>query len=167
MFNGFFKFILSHEAKNLRKLFIFKLVPVLNPDGVTCGNYRSSVAGVDLNRQWNEPSKILHPTVFYLKETVAKLKKERDVFLFCDIHGHSRKRNSFLYGNKLAANGGFLSWTKVRLLPRILAKKSEMYSYKGSKFKVEKCKRNTARVVCWDELKITNSFTLENSFYGY
>lgn len=25
----------------------------------------------------------------------------------------------------------------------------------------------TSRVVCWDQLKISNSFTLENSFYGY
>lgn len=42
-----------------------------------------------------------------------------------------------------------------------------MLNYKGCRFKVEKCKLSTSRVVCWDELKITNSFTLENSFYGY
>jgi len=89
------------------------------------------------------------------------------VFLFCDIHAHSRKRNSFFYGNRQAANGGFLSWTKVRLLPWILAWWCEMVNYKGSRFKVEKNKLGTSWVVCWDELKITNSFTLENSFYGY
>ncbi len=27
-----------------------------------------------------------------------KKKKERDVVLFCDLHGHSRKKNVFLYG---------------------------------------------------------------------
>lgn len=42
-----------------------------------------------------------------------------------------------------------------------------MVNYKGCRFKVEKCKWGTSWVVCWDELKITNSFTLENSFYGY
>lgn len=30
--------------------YIVKLVPCMNPDGVVCGNYRSSLAGVDLNR---------------------------------------------------------------------------------------------------------------------
>lgn len=34
VFNGFFKFLLSNEAKHLRWLFVFKLIPVQNPDGV-------------------------------------------------------------------------------------------------------------------------------------
>lgn len=42
-----------------------------------------------------------------------------------------------------------------------------MFNYKGCRFKIEKNKLGTSRVVCWDELKITNSFTLENSFFGY
>lgn len=65
--------------------------------------------------------------------------------MFCDIHGHSRKRNSFIYGNRNAANEGFLSWTKVRLFPRIIAKKTEMFSYKNCKFRVEVSKKGTAR----------------------
>jgi hypothetical protein len=30
---------------------------MLNPDGVINGNYRCSLAGVDLNRRWKFPSK--------------------------------------------------------------------------------------------------------------
>jgi murein tripeptide amidase MpaA len=41
----------QEEAKELRDNFIFKVVPMLNPDGVICGNYRCNLAGVDLNRQ--------------------------------------------------------------------------------------------------------------------
>ena len=67
VFNGFLKFILSPDARHLRKLFIFKLIPVQNPDGVVLGNYRSSIAGVDLNRMWISPDKTIHPTVFALK----------------------------------------------------------------------------------------------------
>jgi murein tripeptide amidase MpaA len=37
-------------AQYLRENFVFKMVPCLNPDGVIRGNYRSSFAGVDLNR---------------------------------------------------------------------------------------------------------------------
>ena len=38
------------EAKELRRRFIFKIVPMINPDGVIAGNYRASISGNDLNR---------------------------------------------------------------------------------------------------------------------
>lgn len=31
---------------------------MMNPDGVIHGNYRCSLSGVDLNRQWDNPSKV-------------------------------------------------------------------------------------------------------------
>ena len=40
----------QHEARILRENFIFKIVPMLNIDGVINGNYRCNLAGVDLNR---------------------------------------------------------------------------------------------------------------------
>jgi murein tripeptide amidase MpaA len=33
------------EAKKLRDNFVFKIIPMLNPDGVINGNYRCSLAG--------------------------------------------------------------------------------------------------------------------------
>ena len=52
VFKGIYDFLCSDrkEAKFLRKFYTFVLIPVLNPDGVVCGNYRNSIAGVDLNR---------------------------------------------------------------------------------------------------------------------
>jgi len=38
------------EARLLRENFVFKIVPMLNIDGVINGNYRCNLAGVDLNR---------------------------------------------------------------------------------------------------------------------
>ncbi len=46
----------SDEARVLRDLYIFKIVPMLNPDGVVVGNARVSLSGRDLNRQWLYPS---------------------------------------------------------------------------------------------------------------
>ena len=47
----------TEAAESLRKLFVFKIVPMLNPDGVINGNYRCSLAGCDLNRRWKFPSR--------------------------------------------------------------------------------------------------------------
>jgi murein tripeptide amidase MpaA len=57
---GFLEFIVSNdrEAKALRDTYVFKIVPMLNPDGVIAGNYRCSLAGLDLNRQWMQPDKV-------------------------------------------------------------------------------------------------------------
>lgn len=41
-------------------MFIFYIVPMINVDGVIVGNYRTSYAGKDLNRQF----KNLDPFVF-------------------------------------------------------------------------------------------------------
>lgn len=40
----------DEDAKVLRERFVFKIIPMLNPDGVIVGNYRSSLGGHDLNR---------------------------------------------------------------------------------------------------------------------
>lgn len=40
----------SKEARFLRKNFVFKIVPMINVDGVINGNTRTNLAGLDLNR---------------------------------------------------------------------------------------------------------------------
>jgi len=102
-----------------------------------------------------------------MKKEIEKVYKERPVLLYCDVHGHSRRKNSFVYGCNRAANGGFNSWTKVRLFPRILARDNHIFDLESCKFKVERGKLGTGRVVVWKEFEVTNSFTLENSFHGY
>jgi hypothetical protein len=158
----------SKEVHHLRSIYIFKIVPMLNPEGVICGNSRCSITGTDLNRRWNAPDEILHPQVFYLKNLMKKLITEKkSILAFCDLHGHTRKNSSFIYGCNKMANGGFCSWTKIRLLPRILAHKSPLFNYRECRFGVRNDKQRTARVVIWKEFGVTNSFTLESSFYGY
>ena len=72
---GILEFLTSEdnvEADLLRKNFVFKIVPMINVDGVIYGNYRTSLSGIDLNRTWKRPNPVLFPEVSAIKKVVEK-----------------------------------------------------------------------------------------------
>ncbi|KAK9728680.1 Cytosolic carboxypeptidase N-terminal domain [Popillia japonica] len=97
---GFLDFLTgdSGPAKELRDKFIFKLVPMLNPDGVIVGNNRCSLTGRDLNRQYRTVIRETYPSIWYTKLMIRRLLEECGVAMYCDLHAHSRKHNIFIYG---------------------------------------------------------------------
>ena len=66
---GVIEFLISddNEALLLRKNFVFKIIPMINVDGVIYGNYRCSLSGIDLNRAWKKPNPALFPEVVAIK----------------------------------------------------------------------------------------------------
>ena len=93
-----------------------------NPDGVIAGNYRTSLSGNDLNRQFLSPNPKLHPTVFAIKKLVRDVlnqaKKPDPIAAFIDIHGHSRKKSVFMYGPHYPLHNE--RYFKSRVLPKLL-----------------------------------------------
>ena len=170
MMQGAIDFLLSDgkEAKLLRRKFVFKIVPMLNPDGVIYGNYRCSLLGVDLNRRWKKPNKHLHPTVYWSKRFMQTFAEEHNVVMYCDMHGHSNKKNIFIYGCKEYGVGLEEKRSNVlmKLVPFLLKRKNKLFSLSDSKFRMEKYKENCSRIVAYRQLGISNSFTIEASFYG-
>lgn len=47
----------------------------MNPDGVVLGNYRTGLAGKDLNRIFKSSDRVVFPTVAALKDLVNELKR--------------------------------------------------------------------------------------------
>ena len=94
---------------------------MLNPDGVIIGNYRTGIAGRDLNREFRNPEKIFYPTVAALKELVAETKKTfgNNLIMFLDLHGHSVKKNIFAYGPEYPIFD--INYFKCRLLPKLFS----------------------------------------------
>uniref|UniRef100_A0A673U3J7 Cytosolic carboxypeptidase 2 n=1 Tax=Suricata suricatta TaxID=37032 RepID=A0A673U3J7_SURSU len=162
---GFLDFILSNspDAQLLRDLFVFKVVPMLNPDGVIVGNYRCSLAGRDLNRHYKTMLKESFPCIWHTRNMIKRLLEEREVLMYCDFHGHSRKNNIFLYG---CNNSDRKYWLHERVFPFMLSKNApDKFSFHSCNFKVQKCKEGTGRVVMW-RMGILNSYTMESTFGG-
>ena len=82
----------TRQAELLRKNYVFKIVPMVNPDGVIFGNYRTNLMGYDLNRKWDVYDKDqAFPEVTCIKQLISELNKERRVRAIIDLHGHSKK----------------------------------------------------------------------------
>eukprot|EP00074_Homo_sapiens_P091006 XP_016867630.1 cytosolic carboxypeptidase 3 isoform X5 [Homo sapiens] len=164
---GFLDYILgnSSDAQLLRDTFVFKVVPMLNPDGVIVGNYRCSLAGRDLNRNYTSLLKESFPSVWYTRNMVHRLMEKREVILYCDLHGHSRKENIFMYGCDGSDRSKTL-YLQQRIFPLMLSKNCpDKFSFSACKFNVQKSKEGTGRVVMW-KMGIRNSFTMEATFCG-
>ncbi|CAD8105961.1 unnamed protein product [Paramecium sonneborni] len=161
--------VISNEAEELLDQLIFVIVPMMNVDGVIFGNYRTGCAGRDLNRKFRENCKQLYPTVYAMKQLISDLYQVYgdQIVGFIDIHGHSAKKNVFLYGPE------FQLWNcnyyKSRLFAKILSLKTRIFRYYSCLFRINKCKINTARAVFCEKYDFVNCFTLEisNSSYYY
>lgn len=114
--NGVIEYLIGDDegAEFLRNTFVFKIIPMLNPDGVIVGNYRCSLIGQDLNRQWIGPSSKVYPENYHTKLMMRKTLESRDIYFFCDFHGHSTNRNIFMFGNAQTKSGDRL---KERIFP--------------------------------------------------
>ncbi|XP_031794961.1 cytosolic carboxypeptidase 3 isoform X1 [Sarcophilus harrisii] len=164
---GFLDYILgdSSDAQLLRDTFIFKVIPMLNPDGVIVGNYRCSLAGQDLNRCYTSIQKDSYPSVWYTRNMIRRLMEDREILLYCDLHGHSRRGNIFMYGCQNNYEHKELC-LEQRVFPFMLSKNCpNKFSFSACKFVVRKSKEGTGRVVMW-KMGIHNSFTMEATFCG-
>ena len=169
MMNGFLKFVVSDDPRAviLRDCFVFKIVPVMNPDAVFRGHYRTDTRGVNLNRFYTNPSLTDHPTVYAVKEIFMALKD--NIYLYIDLHGHATKKGCFVYGN-------YMDFTKeidCYLFPKLMSLNCVNFDYEGSNFTEKNMrakdkrglsKEGSGRVALFKSSGLARCYTLECNF---
>jgi len=162
---GFLDFITNIEcelASFLRSKVKFKVIPMLNPDGVALGNYRCSLMGFDLNRHWRDTNPWAQPGLHAVKTYLVQLEKDEEVDFCFDIHAHSMATGAFMYGNVFENDDKQMD---QQTLPRLFGALSEDFSVSRTNFNKDSVKAGTARRVLGG--LFPKSYTLEVSFFHY
>lgn len=81
-------------ARLLRSKATFHIVPNMNPDGSRRGHLRTNAVGVNLNREWHEPSLERSPEVFLVRAEMDRT----GVDFAMDVHGDEAIPYVFIAG---------------------------------------------------------------------
>jgi hypothetical protein len=173
MAKGIIDFLISDNssAVTLRSNYIFKIVPMINPDGVVAGNFRCSISGNDLNRKYLNADMHLHPTIFHIKELFKRIinkwndKTSEPFELAIDLHGHNKKKCAFMFAPSFPAHEA--NSHKIKSIPKYIAERNQCFRLHSCKFANEKEKRQSFRLAIWKMYKIPRCYTLEASLHEY
>jgi len=157
VFKGFLDFILRKDdprSINLRKNFVFLLIPMINPDGVYKGHFRTDSKGQNLNRYYHNPQLELQPSVFAIYHLLLyhhhqggvssshdlnncsshdhlQITKDSGVAFYVDLHGHVAKRGCFMYGNYFKNE---LEQAENMLFPKLVSLNSVYFDFQPCVF---------------------------------
>lgn len=85
---------ISSMSKDLLSRAVFYIVPNMNPDGSARGHLRTNAAGVNLNREWAEPTMEKSPEVYLTLQKMI----ETGCDLALDVHGDEAMPYNFIAG---------------------------------------------------------------------
>jgi hypothetical protein len=174
VFDGFLQFLLREDdprAKALRERFVFKLIPLINPDGVFRGHYRADTNGLNLNRCYLSATAHEHPSVHAINAVVHQLQARGELLFYVDTHGHATKRGCFLYGNASSDPERMLNTV---MYAKLVASNCRWFDFNGCVFYSERNLRNvdrhgaskegSGRVAVYKATGTTFAYTLECNY---
>ena len=158
-------------AHKLREVFEWWIVPVVNPDGIICGNYRTNLQGKDMNRHWfsdgdpeaakNGRAHEVEEIRYYLKQNIPDKEKFK---MFLDVHAHSAQTSIFIYS---PLHPHKPDNEKSRNFTMILDNLSDYFQFDNCRFNNSKEKKHSARLGVYRDWSLLHSYTIESSCYGF
>ena len=171
--NGVLDFLLdetNEQSKLLRDCYTFKIVPILNPDGVSRGHYRLDTLGQNLNRFYTDPTIDKQPTIFATKKLLIQQSELKKIKLYIDFHAHACKKGCFIFGNSLSG----LEQVENMAFPKLVSLNSLNFDFAECSFNERmmsiKDKRDglsregAARVAIYKQIGLINCYTLECNY---
>ncbi|EQC34126.1 hypothetical protein SDRG_08335 [Saprolegnia diclina VS20] len=114
--------------------FVFKIIPMLNPDGVVRGYYRHDTLGQNLNRYYDAPTLEAQPTIYGVRHWFLALCDAEAPSVYVDLHAHAAKRGCFIYGNRLESIDAQVA---TQLFPKLVGLNSAHFEYDQCTFTAE------------------------------
>ena len=141
---------------------------MINPDGVRRGHFRSDNFGVNLNRKYQDPILETQQTVYAIRKLVEQYKER--IFFYIDLHAHSQKFSSFIFGNFMEYQKCISNYMTAKLLQlncvnfeinHCVFTEQNMYSAdkKGDS------KAGSCRVAFYQSFGIQRIYTLECNYH--
>jgi cytosolic carboxypeptidase protein 2/3 len=166
--HGFIRFLTSKNsiARQLRSRFVFKILPMVNIDGVVAGNYRATFSGLDVSKCYDGKSSLnrMMPEALLLKK-IAQSQQRLDYFI--DVHTHPSKKSMFMYSDYVPLHSEH--YLKVRVLPKLYGELTAMFRYYSTRFTDDQ--QNVKRIASlWKNLRVASApkcYTIEVSCQGF
>ena len=165
---------LDLQARELRARYVFKLIPMLNPDGVFRGHFRMDQLGNNLNRYYMENDSLLQPSIFAAKSLIDFYAEEGKLAVYLDFHAHASKRGCFIYGNVL---NNLDDQIQNQLYCKLISLNSAHFDYEACLFskdhmsRIDMCDQakglsaeGSGRVATYLKHKLIHSYTIECNY---
>ena len=178
MMNGILKLLTDEIDQNailLRKNFIFKIIPMINVDGVSIGHHRLDTFGYNLNRCYLNPEYRSDPEIYAIKKLFLLYNSIYKLRYYFDLHADMNVRGAYTYGNAIEnfekhvenVLFGFIfhfTCSHVNWNHCIYSERSMKSKYKND----YNSKEATSRVHFYKKTGLIHTYTLESSYFkGY
>ena len=175
MFNGILKLLIDNDnqmSKILLDNFIFKLIPIINVDGVSNGYFRLNNEGYNLNRCYLGPSPKITPENYAITKLFYFYSSNYKVRYYFDLHADMNVRGVYTFGNALKVFEEHVENVLFSFIFKINCSHVDfshcIFTQKsmGSKAKNDVAgKEATSRVQFYQKTGLIHTYTVESTYF--
>jgi Cytosolic carboxypeptidase N-terminal domain/Zinc carboxypeptidase len=162
---GIVSFLLSEnpEALKSREAFIYKIIPMGNPDGVIIGNSRCNLTGIQLHKSYKDITNIFTAVLKSIKKLAYKFQSSNGLHSYIELSGTFNYIGSHIYGliNPKDSSRTYLYKTFINQIYKLSPLTKFLYNDLESLQKKTPLQATLQRELCIE------TFFNETSVYGF